>query len=100
PGGGYTVPADNPYPGSAVWARGLRNPFRFSFDGATGDLFIGDVGQHKIEESTAPRLAEWRDHLGDATGQTPQLAGSGGTWFVEGDFPEVVGGVVTRTGRP
>jgi 4-diphosphocytidyl-2-C-methyl-D-erythritol kinase len=47
-----------------------------------------------------PRLAEWRGRLGDATGQTPQLAGSGGTWFVEGDYPEVAGAVVTRTGRP
>ena len=34
-----------------------------------------------------PRLAEWRDRLGDATGQTPCLAGSGSTWFVEGEFP-------------
>ncbi len=34
-----------------------------------------------------PRLAEWRDRLGDATGLTPTLAGSGSTWFVEGEFP-------------
>jgi 4-diphosphocytidyl-2-C-methyl-D-erythritol kinase len=34
-----------------------------------------------------PRLAVWRDQLGDATGQTPRLAGSGSTWFVEGAFP-------------
>jgi 4-diphosphocytidyl-2-C-methyl-D-erythritol kinase len=34
-----------------------------------------------------PRLAEWRDHLGDATGQQPILAGSGSTWFVEGEYP-------------
>ena len=34
-----------------------------------------------------PRLAEWRDRLGDATGVRPRLAGSGSTWFVEGDFP-------------
>ena len=47
-----------------------------------------------------PGLAEWRDRLGDATGRTPQLAGSGSTWFVEGAFPEVAGGVVTRTDRP
>lgn len=47
-----------------------------------------------------PRLAQWRDRLGNATGQTPQLAGSGGTWFVEGAYPEVTGGVVTRTSRP
>ncbi|HEX2849487.1 MAG TPA: 4-(cytidine 5'-diphospho)-2-C-methyl-D-erythritol kinase [Acidimicrobiales bacterium] len=43
-----------------------------------------------------PRLAEWRDRLGDATGVTPVLAGSGGTWFVEGAF-EVEGAVVART---
>ena len=47
-----------------------------------------------------PGLAEWRDRLGDATGRTPQLAGSGSTWFVEGAFPDVVGAVVTRTDRP
>jgi 4-diphosphocytidyl-2-C-methyl-D-erythritol kinase len=34
-----------------------------------------------------PRLAEWRDRLGDATGHAPALAGSGGTWFVPGDHP-------------
>jgi 4-diphosphocytidyl-2-C-methyl-D-erythritol kinase len=34
-----------------------------------------------------PRLVEWRDRLGDATGATPLLAGSGSTWFVEGEFP-------------
>jgi 4-diphosphocytidyl-2-C-methyl-D-erythritol kinase len=44
-----------------------------------------------------PRLAEWRDRLADATGETPVLAGSGGTWFVEGDFPEA--GVVVHTAR-
>jgi 4-diphosphocytidyl-2-C-methyl-D-erythritol kinase len=37
----------------------------------------------------APALAEWRDRLGDATGQTPVLAGSGSTWFVPGAFPDV-----------
>ena len=35
--GSYAIPADNPF-GTAVWAYGLRNPFRFSFDRATGDL--------------------------------------------------------------
>ena len=34
-----------------------------------------------------PRLAVWRDRLADATGQRPDLAGSGSTWFVEGDYP-------------
>ena len=50
--------------------------------------------------AVAPGLAVWRDRLGDATGQTPQLAGSGSTWFVAGAFPDVVGAVVTRTDRP
>lgn len=43
-----------------------------------------------------PALAHWRDRLGDATGQTPILAGSGSAWFVEGDFPGE-GRVVVRT---
>jgi 4-diphosphocytidyl-2-C-methyl-D-erythritol kinase len=34
-----------------------------------------------------PRLTAWRDRLGDATGRPPRLAGSGSTWFVEGEFP-------------
>ena len=42
-----------------------------------------------------PRLAEWRDRLGGATGQEPVLAGSGSTWFVEGAFPAA--GTVVRT---
>lgn len=46
-----------------------------------------------------PRLAEWRERLASATGATPVLAGSGSTWFVEGDFPGD-GRVVTRTDRP
>jgi glucose/arabinose dehydrogenase len=45
----YSVPADNPF-GNEVWAYGLRNPWRLSFDKATGDLFIGDVGQNMWEE--------------------------------------------------
>lgn len=46
-----------------------------------------------------PRLAAWRDRLGDATGLTPVLAGSGSTWFVEGAFPGD-DRIVTRTDRP
>jgi 4-diphosphocytidyl-2-C-methyl-D-erythritol kinase len=44
-----------------------------------------------------PRLAGWRDRLGDATGTTPVLAGSGSTWFVEGAHAEVEGAVVVTT---
>lgn len=42
-----------------------------------------------------PRMAEWRDRLGDATGEQPRLAGSGSTWFVEGHHPDVAGAVLT-----
>ena len=45
----YAVPSDNPF-GNEVWAYGFRNPWRFSFDRATGDLYIGDVGQNQWEE--------------------------------------------------
>ncbi|HET9914660.1 MAG TPA: PQQ-dependent sugar dehydrogenase [Anaerolineales bacterium] len=45
----YAVPADNPF-GNEVWAYGLRNPWRLSFDKATSDLYIGDVGQGQWEE--------------------------------------------------
>jgi 4-diphosphocytidyl-2-C-methyl-D-erythritol kinase len=46
----------------------------------------------------APELARWRDQLGEASGQVPVLAGSGSTWFVEGDHPGP-GHVVVRTPR-
>ncbi len=51
----YAIPATNPYSSSLsvyneIWASGLRNPWRFSFDKLTGDLWIGDVGQSTSEE--------------------------------------------------
>ena len=54
-GGGYAVPRSNPFVGRAgargeVFAYGLRNPYRFSFDRRTGALTIGDVGQDQVEE--------------------------------------------------
>src|SRR5580765_1156669 len=59
-GNPYAIPAGNPFvgvPGSRpeIFAYGLRNPFRFSFDRATGDLVIGDVGQGSWEEVDAVR---------------------------------------------
>ena len=50
----YTVPADNPFVGvegdDRVWAYGFRNPWRYSFDRVSGDLWLGDVGQGSWEE--------------------------------------------------
>lgn len=51
----FVVPPDNPFVGTnegagEVWAYGLRNPWRFSFDAATGALFVADVGQNRFEE--------------------------------------------------
>jgi glucose/arabinose dehydrogenase len=51
----YTIPPTNPYRQTLgfrpeIWALGFRNPYRFSFDRTTGDLFIADVGQSNIEE--------------------------------------------------
>jgi glucose/arabinose dehydrogenase len=61
----YTVPAGNPFPGNPVWAYGLRNPWRFSFDRQTGDLLIGDVGEVTYEEiDFAPHTADPATSLG------------------------------------
>ena len=54
-GSPYAVPATNPFAGQAghkgeIWSFGLRNPWRFSFDRANGDIYIGDVGQGDWEE--------------------------------------------------
>lgn len=51
----YAIPEDNPFAGDPaflpeIWALGLRNPWRFSFDRLTGDLYIADVGQNAYEE--------------------------------------------------
>lgn len=66
----YAVPADNPFAANAdgageVWAYGLRNPWRFSFDRATGDLWIGDVGQARLEEiSVQPAASAGGENFG------------------------------------
>jgi putative heme-binding domain-containing protein len=51
----YAIPADNPFRGQPearpeIWAYGFRNPWRFSFDPVTGDLWLADVGQDRVEE--------------------------------------------------
>jgi glucose/arabinose dehydrogenase len=67
----YKIPQSNPYVGkpglNEIWQRGLRNPWRWSFDRATGKLFIGDVGQYRYEEI-------------DRVKQTSSGAGRGVNW--------------------
>lgn len=86
-----TIPDDNPFVGRGgrgeVWHYGLRNPWRFSFDRATGDLWIGDVGQGSWEEVDVARAGSkdlnfgWdsfegthRYEAGDAPGHVPPVA--------------------------
>ena len=104
---GYSVPPENPY-GDAIWASGLRNPFRFSFDRGTGDLLVGDVGQSAREEIDWARFDEilgrganygWPCFEGFATGPRPCTVAN----YVEpihdysqGSPRAVTGGVVVR----
>ncbi|MFI0977663.1 PQQ-dependent sugar dehydrogenase [Streptomyces sp. NPDC021093] len=72
PSGGkpYAIPADNPFVGDPkakgeIWAYGLRNPWRFSFDSGTGDLLIADVGQSDWEEvDWAPASSKGGENYG------------------------------------
>lgn len=82
--GQYNIPLDNPYVGDAsvrdeIWALGLRNPFRWSFDRANGNMWIGDVGQGAKEEvnfrpaaSTGHVNYGWRCYEGSIS--TPNVA--------------------------
>ena len=78
----YAIPPDNPFVSDEntldeIWAIGLRNPWRYSFDRETGDFWIGDVGQNALEEidfepanSGGGFNYGWRCYEGDATYNT------------------------------
>ncbi|HVM41566.1 MAG TPA: PQQ-dependent sugar dehydrogenase [Acidimicrobiia bacterium] len=107
-GSGYAVPSDNPFVGDAgarpeIWAYGVRNPWRISFDRQTGDLWIGDVGQGSWEEVTRlPRGRQAGANLGwnlmegshqfagspppGHVGPTHEYAHGGGVCAVTGGF--------------
>lgn len=89
-GSPYAVPASNPLVGQPgldeIWAVGLRNPWRISFDRLTGDLWIGDVGEGTREEidfqaagTTALRNYGWRLMEGTACFNPPSNCDPGGT---------------------
>src|SRR5262245_52497261 len=115
PGGGlaYGVPADNPFAGAApgrdeIYALGLRNPYRFSFDRATGQLLVGDVGQSAVEEiDVVTRGANmgWRVFEGTrCTGLDPLCGNAGFTppiaqYTHDGGRCSVTGGYVYRGTR-
>ncbi len=76
-GSSYSIPSTNPYAGATpganeIWATGMRNPWKFSFDRVTGDLWIADVGQNAIEEINKAASTEaglnygWRCYEGNA----------------------------------
>jgi hypothetical protein len=80
-GNNYTIPADNPFVGDPnaldeIWSYGLRNPWRFSFDFQTDELWIGDVGQGSIEEIDRETAGDsglnygWRCYEGSQTYNT------------------------------
>ncbi|MFN0089425.1 MAG: PQQ-dependent sugar dehydrogenase [Acidimicrobiales bacterium] len=116
PGGGraYGIPDGNPFATRAgarpeIWAYGLRNPWRFSFDRVTGDLWMGDVGQNAVEEiDLLPAAAGrapganlgWNRMEGDQPfrggSPPPDHLGPVFTYANGGDRCSVTGGVVYR----
>lgn len=107
-GNAYSSPAGNVAGGEPeIWDYGLRNPFRFTFDGCTGDLYIGDVGQNAREEIDVEKVGEGNKNYGwnvteglgcrgtttgcDKTGMTDPVLD-----YPRGDGTSVTGGAVYR----
>lgn len=107
-GAPYRIPADNPFvttPGALpeIWAYGLRNPWRYSFDRATGDLWIGDVGQSAWEEvDRQPASSGGGENYGwnVREGSHPYAAGGSLPGAVDPvfDYPHSDGGCVVTGG--
>jgi len=112
-GNPYTIPPTNPFYNSPttlgeIWALGLRNPWRFSFDRLTGDLWIADVGQNAVEEidfqpaaSTGGENYGWRCYEGNQPYNTSGCASASAYTFPvftypHGDDCSVTGGYVYR----
>lgn len=111
---GYTVPGDNPFVGNAsardeIWAYGLRNPWRFSFDPGTGDLWIADPGglgweeiDHQPAGSPGGDNYGWPRWEGTHTNHNKTNVSAPGAVFPVHDYPRaggncsVIGGHVYR----
>jgi uncharacterized repeat protein (TIGR03806 family) len=99
-----SIPADNPFAGSTqgergeIWALGLRNPWRMSFDRATGALWVGDVGQFDVEEIDVVQKGGnygWRNYEGTRENVNP--GGVPATAFLPPvyEYPHALGASIT-----
>lgn len=106
-GNPYLIPSTNPFATDTayapeIWAMGLRNPWRFSFDRHTADLWIGDVGQHSYEEIDFQQAASkggenygWRCYEGDSTYFTSGCAPSTNYIFPVHSYDHAKGCAIT-----
>jgi glucose/arabinose dehydrogenase len=108
PGGGnnYGIPVDNPFAGDPpnaeeIWAYGLRNPWKFSFDSDNGDLWIADVGQVEIEEINKAGGSEaglnygWRCYEGSMPFNTNGCPNPSELTFPIAEYPHPTGFSIT-----
>ena len=108
PGGGnnYGIPVDNPFAGDPpnaeeIWAYGLRNPWKFSFDSTNGDVWIADVGQNAIEEINKAGGAEaglnygWRCYEGSLPFNTTGCPNPSELTFPIAEYPHPTGFSIT-----
>ncbi len=99
----YAIPSDNPFVGRAnaqgeIWAYGLRNPWRFSFDRCTGRLFAGDVGQNRLEEIDLIEQGKnygWRVMEGSQCYDPPTLCNTQGLELPIAEYDHSLGCSVT-----
>lgn len=101
------APKDNPYFGNTqgwkpeIWAYGLRNPWRFSFDRKTGELWVGDVGQNKYEEIALVRKGDnhgWNRYEGFHTFKDTKPIESSGTVAPIHEYGHDAAGGISVTG--
>lgn len=108
-GSPYAIPAGNPFAGATpgadeIWATGMRNPWKFSFDRLTGDLWIADVGQNAIEEINKAASSEaglnygWRCYEGNAAYNTSGCGPASNYKFPIAEYTHASSGGCSLTG--